>query len=74
MFNVSDKVLQLSKQAEEDLKEIFNNVDDLCFKNSSKVLNSFIANRISEIHFNSTSGYGYNDIGRDKIEDVFFKY
>lgn len=71
MFNVSDKVLQLSKQAEEDLKEIFNNVDDLCFKNSSKVLNSFIDNRISEIHFNSTSGYGYNDIGRDKIEDVF---
>ncbi len=71
MFNVSDKVLQLSKQADEDLKEIFNNVDDLCFKNSSKVLNSFIDNRISEIHFNSTSGYGYNDIGRDKIEDVF---
>ncbi len=71
MFNVSDKVLKLSKQAEEDLKEIFNNVDDLCFKNSSKVLNSFIDNRISEIHFNSTSGYGYNDIGRDKIEDVF---
>lgn len=71
MFNVSDKVLQLSKQAEEDLKEIFSNVDDLCFKNSSKVLNSFIDNRISEIHFNSTSGYGYNDIGRDKIEDVF---
>ena len=71
MLNVSDKVLQLSKQADEDLKEIFNNVDDLCFKNSSKVLNSFIDNRISEIHFNSTSGYGYNDIGRDKIEDVF---
>lgn len=71
MLNVSDKVLKLSKQAEEDLKEIFNNVDDLCFKNSSKVLNSFIDNRISEIHFNSTSGYGYNDIGRDKIEDVF---
>ncbi len=71
MLNVSDKVLKLSKQAEEDLKEIFNNVDDLCFKNSSKVLNSFIDNRLSEIHFNSTSGYGYNDIGRDKIEDVF---
>lgn len=71
MLNVSDKVLQLSEQADEDLKEIFNNVDDLCFKNSSKVLNSFIDNRISEIHFNSTSGYGYNDIGRDKIEDVF---
>ena len=71
MLNVSDKVLKLSKQAEEDLKEIFNNVDGLCFKNSSKVLNSFIDNRISEIHFNSTSGYGYNDIGRDKIEDVF---
>lgn len=71
MLNVSDKVLKLSKQAKEDLKEIFNNVDDLCFKNSSKVLNSFIDNRISEIHFNSTSGYGYNDIGRDKIEDVF---
>lgn len=71
MINISNRILELSKQAEIDLKEIFSRVDDLCFKNSSKVLNAFIDNRVSEIHFNSTSGYGYNDIGRDKIEDVF---
>ena len=41
------------------------------FFNSEKVLNAFRENRISEIHFNSTTGYGYNDIGRDAIEKVF---
>ena len=36
-----------------------------------KVLNAFNNNRVSEIHFNSSTGYGYNDLGRDVIEDVF---
>ena len=39
--------------------------------NSMKVLNAFHEENISEIHFNTSTGYGYNDIGRDKIEDVY---
>ena len=43
----------------------------MAMKNSLKVLTSFHKNNVSECHFNGTTGYGYNDIGRDKIEDVF---
>ena len=57
--------------AESKLKDIFDKIDDICFFNSEKVLSAFRENRISEIHFNSTTGYGYNDIGRDAIEKVF---
>ena len=39
--------------------------------NSMQVLNAFHEENISEIHFNTSTGYGYNDIGRDKIEDVY---
>ena len=43
----------------------------MCFKNSQNGLNAFQKNEISEMHFGSTTGYGYSDIGRDTIEKVF---
>ena len=46
-------------------------MDDICYLNSQKVLKAFNENRIAERHFNSTTGYGYNDDGRDAIEMVF---
>ena len=59
------------KKAEDKLKDVFASIDDVCFYNSQKVLNAFWKENISEMHFNSTTGYGYGDIGRDKIEAVF---
>ena len=59
------------KKTEDKLKDVFASIDDVCFYNSQKVLNAFWKENISEMHFNSTTGYGYGDIGRDKIEDVF---
>jgi len=56
---------------ENSLKEQFDNVDKICFENSLKVLNAFRNNKLSEVHFNSTTGYGYNDLGRDVIEDIY---
>ena len=53
-----------------DLEGIFTKIDEIEEYNSSKVLDAFIRNSISESDFNSTTGYGYNDIGRDKIERV----
>lgn len=58
-------------KSEDDLKEIFDLVDRDCYINSKKVLDCFIKNKVSEVHFNSTTGYGYNDIGRDIVERVF---
>lgn len=62
---------EIIKNADKDLEEIFKKVDKIEELNSEKVLDAFINNSICETDFNSTSGYGYNDIGRDKIEKVF---
>ena len=67
----SDKVLKLTNEAEEELKEVFKELEDKCNKNSLKVLNAFKHNRVSTAHFNSTTGYGYDDLGRDTIEKIF---
>ncbi|MBE6160422.1 MAG: hypothetical protein E7157_05200 [Lactobacillales bacterium] len=64
-------VLKLVNEAEEKLEKEFKQLDKLCEINSLKVLDSFHKNEVSEIHFNSTTGYGYGDIGRDTIEDIF---
>ena len=53
------------------LKDEFEKLDDICFYNSYKVLNAFKKNNISENCFNSSTGYGYSDIGREAIEKVY---
>ena len=65
------KIEEIFKKAEVELSEQFKKIDELTFRNSKKVLDAFHKHNISEIHFSSTTGYGYNDIGRDKIEKVF---
>jgi len=65
------KIVELSQKAEQECIEEFKKIDKLCELNSFKVLNAFRENNVSEIHFNSTTGYGYNDIGREVIEKVF---
>ena len=58
-------------ELEQACLEQFKLVDDICFYNSEKVLKAFQENSVSETHFNSTTGYGYNDIGRDVIEMIY---
>lgn len=62
---------KIIEQAEQDCKEVFQKIDKQCERNSEKVLNSFHKNEITESCFHETTGYGYNDLGRDKIEQVF---
>ena len=66
-----NNIEKLFNDAEITLKDEFNKVDLICNHFSKKVLNAFRNNKVSEIHFNSTTGYGYNDLGRDIIENVF---
>lgn len=61
----------LINDSEEVLYHKFKEIDNIAFVNSKKVLESFQKHRISAAHFNSTTGYGYDDIGRDTIEKVF---
>lgn len=70
-LGISDEALSIVREAEEAVRAEFEKIDDMAMKNSLKVLTSFHKNNVSECHFNGTTGYGYNDIGRDKIEDVF---
>ncbi len=62
---------ELIDKLEQDCLEQFKVIDDICFYNSEKVLQAFQNNSVSETHFNPTTGYGYNDEGRDIIEKVF---
>lgn len=70
-FGIDEDLEKLANDVEEELKEEFKKVDERCVRNSLKVLKAFQNNKIAEVHFNSTTGYGYGDIGRDTIEKVF---
>ncbi|MBQ2946946.1 MAG: methionine gamma-lyase family protein [Bacilli bacterium] len=58
-------------ETEKIIKPELDKIDDIVFFNSKKVLYAFQKNSVSEYHFNSTTGYGYNDVGRDVIEQVY---
>ncbi|MEG2351589.1 MAG: methionine gamma-lyase family protein [Bacilli bacterium] len=71
MLNINNKVIKLVDEAEEIVKEEFKKIDEICDYNSLKVINAFHNNKVSDSHFNSTTGYGYDDLGRDCTERVF---
>ena len=66
-----EDIINLVNNCEKELNEEFKNLDKICEENTFKVLDAFKKNNVSEIHFNSTTGYGYNDIGRDVVESVY---
>ena len=70
-FGISDELLHLANECEKDLKDVYHNIEDISMYNSLKVLEAFRNNNISSNHFESTTGYGYNDLGRDTIENVY---
>ena len=67
------EMIKLIKEQEEKCKAVFEEIDRISFLNHKKVLESFQKNEVTESCFNSTTGYGYSDIGRDAIESVFSK-
>ena len=68
---INNKVKEIITKAENELKEQFAIIDDICEYNSDKVLSAFQKHQVSEIHFNETTGYGYGDIGREVIEKIY---
>lgn len=74
MYNelgISDRLVKLAKETEKKVEPVFKKIDEICEINSLKVLKAFQENKISDMHFNQTTGYGYGDIGRDTCERVF---
>ena len=71
LLGISPKISELAATCEQELKPIYEQIDNISEFNSIKVLHAFQTNELNESHFNSTSGYGYNDTGRDTIERIF---
>jgi cystathionine beta-lyase family protein involved in aluminum resistance len=70
-FGIKEDIIELSKKVEKDLVSIFKEVEKIEEYNSLKVLSAFQKYNLSEMHFNGTTGYGYGDIGRDTIENIY---
>ena len=70
-WGIKEEMIQLSKKAEKEVQEVYKEIEEVCEYNSLKVLKAFQDNNISDMHFGSTTGYGYGDVGRDTIEKVF---
>ena len=68
---MNNELLYLIQDSEKEIKTQLEKIDDIVFINSKKVLDAFQKNSVSEYHFNSTTGYGYGDIGRETIERVY---
>lgn len=68
---MDEKIIKLVNDSEKELDEEFKKIDEICEYNSLKVLNAFWNNKLSEAHFSQTTGYGYDDIGRDVIEKIY---
>lgn len=71
MLNLNKKYIDLVNTEEKKLTKVFNKIDELSFKNSKKVLDAFHKYNVTESDLNGSTGYGYNDFGRDKVESIF---
>ena len=70
-FGISDKTLKLVSEAEQSIKEQFKHIENICEINQLRVMKAFADNRVSDSHFVATTGYGYDDLGRDTLDRVY---
>ena len=70
-MGISKEVLAFSNEILEGLKERFERIDDVAEYNQMKVLHAMQKNQVSEMHLETSSGYGYTDLGRDTLEAVY---
>ena len=70
-LQINERVLALGKQAEAELSEQFARIDAIAAENTQRVLGAFQEHRVAENYFAGTTGYGYDDIGRDKLDEIY---
>ena len=71
MININGLDLDFINQCEKECENKFKEIDDIELKNQLKVLNAFNKNDVQAYHFIGSSGYGHNDIGKEKISNLF---
>lgn len=70
-FNIDERLLEMAKKAEEECKDVFARIDDIAEYNGVKVLSAFTKNNVGETALHGTTGYGYNDLGRELLDKVY---
>ena len=70
-LQLSWRVLDLGNQAEGQLREQFDRIDTIAKENTARVLAAFQKHRVAEAYFAGTTGYGYDDLGRDKLDEIY---
>ena len=70
-LKIKENVLNKANEVEKDLKNIFEDIDLNCFNSSKKVLKAFQDNKVATTDFNEVTGYGYSDMGREKLEKIY---
>lgn len=70
-YGLDDETFELSNEVMEDIKEQFDKIKEIREYNQYKVLRAMQRANLSDNHFNWTTGYGYNDIGREKVEEIY---
>ena len=68
-----DKLEEIIHNSNSELQKVFAELDRIEYENTEKVLEAFRENKISEMHLNGTTGYGYGDAGREAIENIYAK-
>lgn len=70
-FNIDPAIISLAKQAEEEIKSSFCNIDAIKEQNQLKVIHAMQLEKLSDTHFSGTTGYGYDDRGREILDAVY---
>ncbi len=70
-YGINEKIFELSKDVDREIQPQFEKIKEIREYNQLKVLNAMQKAHLSDNHFNWTTGYGYNDIGREKVEEIF---
>lgn len=70
-FGINKELEELAIKSEQSLKSQFEKIDKIALQNSIKVLTAFQKNKVSDMHFGTSTGYGEGDVGRDTIEKIF---
>ncbi|MDR0880899.1 MAG: methionine gamma-lyase family protein [Clostridioides sp.] len=73
MYQIGDKVFDLSEEVIGEIGHKFDELKEIREYNQYKVLSAMQEAKLSDMHFNWTTGYGYNDIGREKVEEIYSK-
>lgn len=70
-LQINDRIRKLGAEAQAELTEEFARIDAVAEANTARVLSAFQDNRVAEAYFAGTTGYGYDDLGRDKLDQIY---